>query len=120
MCFFTFLTVASPVFLNMFTTEMKESKENRVEVDDFDKETIDLMLQWVYSGELDLNEDDFDTVVKLFQAAHKYCMEPFKDYLAAQIVEHHTKPETAVEMFEFGHLYENDAIIKKAKSIIKK
>jgi hypothetical protein len=113
-------TVASPVFQKMLETNMKEGTEGRVEIIDFNKTTVEQLIKWIYSGDLDLKQDDRDGVLNLFQASHKYCMNSLKDYLAVQIVTHHTKPETAIEIFEFGQMYQHEAVIQKAKEIIKK
>ncbi len=99
---------------------MKEGKEGRVEIIDFDKKTVEQLIKWIYTGEIEIEKDDFDGVLNLFQAAHKYCMNSLKDYLAFQIVNRHTKPETAIEIFEIGQMYENEAMIQKATEIIKK
>ncbi len=112
--------VASPMFQTMFTTEMKESKENRVEINDFNAETVDLMLKWIYYRQLELKQEDFDKNLKLYKAAHKYCIDPLMDYLTLKIVEHHTRSEKALEIFEFGKLYENKAMIEISKEIIKR
>ncbi len=115
-----FYAVASPIFRKMFETEMKEGKESRVEIEDFNKDTVDLMLKWMYSGQLELKEEDFDGHLKLFQASHKYGLDPLVTYLAAKMAVYHTTPEKALEIFELGHLYENDTMIEMAKQVIKK
>ncbi len=99
---------------------MKEGKEGRVEIHDFNKDTVDVMLKWIYFGVVELEGEDLDEIMELYKVSHKYCLEPLLNYLTLIIVEHHTQPEKAVEIFEFGHLYESNAMIEMAKEVIKK
>jgi hypothetical protein len=55
----------------------------------------------------------------LNRAAHKYCIDPLKDYVAVQIATHHIKVENALEIFVLGNTYENEAMIQMAKYVIK-
>jgi hypothetical protein len=101
---------------------MKESKEGRVEIQDFNKDTVDRLLKWIYFGKLELKMDDFDFNVhlELYQAAHKYEMESLIKYLASRIVKIYTQPEKALKLFEFGNIYGNNEMIEMAKETIKK
>ncbi len=62
-----FILGSSPVFLNMFTTEMKEGKEGRVEIHDFNKETVERMINWMYTGQVEMKNVDFKGHCDLFR-----------------------------------------------------
>ncbi len=51
----------------MFTTPMKEGKEGRVEIHDFNKQTVERMINWIYSGEFELEFNDFQGHLDLFR-----------------------------------------------------
>jgi hypothetical protein len=51
----------------MFTTEIKEGKKGRVEIHDFNKETVERMIKWIYLGEFDLEVNDLDGHLDLFR-----------------------------------------------------
>jgi hypothetical protein len=64
---YNFIAVSSPVFLNMFQTQMREEKEGLVEIDDFDKETVERMINWMYIGYEELKYMDFNGQCDLFK-----------------------------------------------------
>jgi hypothetical protein len=117
--FFSF-SVASPVFLTMFQTEMKEENEGQVEIQDFDKDTVERLIKWIYSGEVELQQEDFGGFMNLYQAAHKYCIDPLKEYLVAQIVAGYKKAENALEILAVGTTYGEKLMVDAAKEIIKR
>jgi hypothetical protein len=64
---FTLLLAGSPVFRKMFTTEMKEEKEGQIEIQDFDKETVERMLEWMYTTGVELINVDSNGCLDLFR-----------------------------------------------------
>jgi len=51
-CFcFSISPARSPIFKAMFSTQMTESIQNVVEIEDFNEETVREMLEFVYTGE---------------------------------------------------------------------
>ncbi len=99
---------------------MKEGNEGRIEIPDFDKDTIEKLIKWIYSGHLELKKKDFDEHVELYRASHQYCIKSLTDYLASKIVSQHVKPENVVQIFELGHLYENQEMSTASKKLILK
>ncbi|KAI6175772.1 Speckle-type POZ protein-like protein [Aphelenchoides bicaudatus] len=65
------LTVGSPTFKAMFISQLSESKENCLEVNDFSPSVIKKLLQFLYDSETPL-EDDLEQAEKLVAAADKY------------------------------------------------
>ncbi len=55
----------------------------------------------------------------LNRAAHKYCIDPLKEYLAAEMTTRHVTVENALDIFVSGNTYENEAMIEMAKNVIK-
>lgn len=56
-CHKIILSKASQYFFNMFTSEMKESKDKEITVDDVKASTFEELLRYVYCGELELKEE---------------------------------------------------------------
>lgn len=70
-----FLAGASKVFEAMFSSGMREAKENVVKIEDLQPDQVDLLLRYIYSGHL----DDFDQHAdRLIEAAEKYQMTDLK------------------------------------------
>jgi len=66
------LSLRSPVFRAMFAHEMKENKDSIIDIKDFDKTVILLLLEYIYTGELKSKISYWDQGVGLFSAADKY------------------------------------------------
>jgi len=112
------LSMASPVFYKMFDTDMKENLEKRMVIEDLDKETVGLLLDWMYFREVKTTLD-FENLVGLYKAAHKYEMEPLKSWCGRQIVEKHLNLDNVLELFSLGQVYEEATLLNSAKQIIK-
>ncbi len=58
----------------------------------------------------------------LNRAAHKYCIDPLKEYVAVEMTTtaQHIKVENALEIFVLGNTYGNEAMIEIAKNVIKR
>jgi hypothetical protein len=112
-----YFSAASPIFQKMFQIQ---GKEGRLEIIDFEEETVAHMLKWINSETVELEHGDFESNRELLRAAHKYELESLKNYLVSKLVEYHAQPEKAVRIFEFGHWFENKAMIEMSKKVIKK
>ncbi|GFU84712.1 TD and POZ domain-containing protein 3 [Trichonephila clavipes] len=66
----TILSARSPVFLAMFTTDMKESIQDYVDVSDLENDTVRRMLLYVYTNNLE--DLHWESAFKLYPAADKY------------------------------------------------
>ena len=62
------LSKQSPVFQAMFSVDLKESQQNRVEIPDVSAEVFEVLLSYIYAGKIP-PMDQF--VVELFVAADK-------------------------------------------------
>lgn len=66
------LTATSDYFKAMFRCDFVESNENEVNVPNFDLQTVETFLKFIYTGEVHMNEDNFQDVFSLanqFQVA---------------------------------------------------
>ncbi|XP_014210719.1 speckle-type POZ protein B [Copidosoma floridanum] len=70
------LASRSSVFAEMFSHDMKENKESKVEIKDLDEKVLKTMLQYIYSGSF--NENDCQ-INELFEAADKYDLQALKE-----------------------------------------
>ncbi|XP_035231449.1 speckle-type POZ protein-like [Stegodyphus dumicola] len=64
------LTTRSPVFRGMFSHEMAEEKTNVIEISDIDPDVIEIMLQYIYSGQL--KKVNMYNALELYSASDKY------------------------------------------------
>ncbi|XP_001603620.1 speckle-type POZ protein-like B [Nasonia vitripennis] len=70
------LSACSPVFAAMFEKNMKEQRENRVEITDVDAKVMREVLRFVYTGKV--NNDIKAIASNLFEAADKYAIDGLK------------------------------------------
>ncbi|XP_014214510.1 speckle-type POZ protein A-like [Copidosoma floridanum] len=70
------LACRSPVFLAMFDNDMLESRNNVVEIKDFDSSVIIEMLRYMYTGEVENINDIADDLVR---CADKYLISELKE-----------------------------------------
>lgn len=84
----------SPVFDAMFRSEMKEKRENKVEITDLKHEVLLEMLRYIYSGKV----NNIDPIAdELLVAADKYSIDSLKQMCGNSLSEN-LKPEKAVEI----------------------
>jgi len=69
------LSLRSPVFRAMFQHDMKESKEQIVDIKDCSKFVLDLMLEYIYTGDIHTKITSWDQAISLFSMADKYGLE---------------------------------------------
>ncbi|GFS57596.1 hypothetical protein NPIL_4231 [Nephila pilipes] len=65
-----FLCARSPVFRQMFTTDMKEKIRGCVDVPDLEDDTVHRMLQYIYTDALE--DLQWESILRLYAAADKY------------------------------------------------
>ncbi|XP_057321480.1 TD and POZ domain-containing protein 2-like [Microplitis mediator] len=72
------LSSHSPVFFAMLTADMKEKKESRINIENFEVDVINEMLTYFYTGETKASED-VDTALKMLELANMYQINKLKD-----------------------------------------
>lgn len=78
------LSAHSPYFHAMFTTDMKESKENRVEIRNFSVDLITEMLQFFYTNKTKATEE-VDVALQMVPVADMYQINSLKDICEATL-----------------------------------
>lgn len=66
------LATRSPVFSAMFRSDMKEAREQCVEIRDIKPDVLEKLLCYVYTGNVDLPKE---SVHEVYRAADMYCVE---------------------------------------------
>jgi len=61
----------SPVFKSMFSADMKETKDNVVELIDIGEEALKVLFVYIYSGELNLKNKSTRCLAEVVNAADK-------------------------------------------------
>ncbi|CAE8693664.1 unnamed protein product [Polarella glacialis] len=90
------LSAWSDVFKAMFTHDVKEKSERKIEICDFSVAAVDAFLRFMYSGNLDTGAG---ILVEVAGLADKYCIVQLQE-LCMQSFKKTLKPETACEMLE--------------------
>ncbi|CAL1282224.1 unnamed protein product [Larinioides sclopetarius] len=118
------LSARSPVFKAMFSNNMKEKISEYIDIEDFDDDTITLMLQYIYTAEV--KELDWETALHLYQASDMYEILTLRNvcsfYLKANLC-----PSDACETLVLADLHDDDDlksyvqdfILKDIKNIVK-
>ncbi|ELU07749.1 hypothetical protein CAPTEDRAFT_63511, partial [Capitella teleta] len=93
-CHKLILVAASPFFATMFESGMKESTQQVVQLDFSDAVTIKMIIDYFYSGEIDINVGN---VQDLIAASEFLCLDDLKGHLGAFM----TDQINASNCFEF-------------------
>ena len=102
----------SPVFDRMLETDMSEKETGVIKIVDVTPETVQLMLDFIYTGKLFSKKDPKDkpsdqVLIQLLDCAEKYGIDELKDQLGRKICEHLTVAN-AIPFFESLKLYKMD------------
>jgi hypothetical protein len=104
----------------MFLSDTKEKKEGQVVIKEVRKDTLKLMLEWMYGAELFPDElMTHHQRLDLYQVADLYLLDPLKEFLTFKIG-HSTKPETAFDVYTLGTFYGELRFIFKAVEVMKR
>ncbi|CAL1268426.1 unnamed protein product [Larinioides sclopetarius] len=99
------LSVRSSVFAAMFTTGVKEKRENKVNISDISPQVLKTMLIYIYTGKT--GELSVQSAGELLFAADKYQLQALKrvcsDYLKSFV-----SVENALNTLVLGHLHDNE------------
>ena len=98
------LAASSPVFKALFTSELTREKANEdfeVNVPDFDPNTVEELLNFVYTGEVGITEKNAEELLKV---ADYYDISNLKE-LCAEILFINLKPSNCLGIQEVAELY---------------
>lgn len=110
------LAASSPVFYKMFTTDMKESRENKCKIEDIDPAIFGHMLRFIYAGDLPENIDEI--AMTLYAAAHVYSIDRLKDICKYE-ARRSLSAQNAMEYYSWCCIYDLDELKSDAWKIIK-
>ncbi|XP_057318225.1 speckle-type POZ protein B-like [Microplitis mediator] len=117
------LSARSPVFLAMFTHEMKEKKENTVTIPDIDPEIFEKILEFIYTDSI--NDLDADAEC-LLESANKYQLLKLKSLCEESLskscsIDNAIKLMILADLYDANQLFEYvlEFIIKSIKDVIK-
>lgn len=108
------LVAQSSVFEAMFHSDMRESSENRVDIDDLDYEVADQMLQFIYTDKapkLELMAD------RLLKAADKYDLKRLKIF-SEQALCGQLSVDNVVNMLALASRHNADLLASRANEIV--
>jgi len=96
------LAARSEVFAAMLRHEFLEKQNSRVDVKEIDAETMELLLHYVYTGQV----QDFNkvSVVDLFKAADRYRLEDLKHVCEEELIER-VEASNAADILSLAHKY---------------
>jgi len=97
------VSARSPVFAAMVESGMKESVENRVEINDIAPDIFEALLRFIYTDRVDFNQPDLD-VEDLLVAANKYML-PLLKLECQKFLSESLTIENCVEMLTLADLH---------------
>uniref|UniRef100_A0A915E6W8 BTB domain-containing protein n=1 Tax=Ditylenchus dipsaci TaxID=166011 RepID=A0A915E6W8_9BILA len=106
------LSIRSNYFKAMFCTGLRESTEKEVTLMDTPVKPFSLLLQYVYTGQMQLQTADYQQTLEVLALAHKYefpvLQEQIVEHLQANLnVENIVRIYSAAEMFSSQHLLDS-------------
>lgn len=108
------LSHRSSVFKNLFTVDMIESKENYVEVEDIDAETMLEVLRYIYTGQI----EKLDRLTqKILYAAEKYDLQNLKAVCISVLVDQLSE-ENVLETLVLADRYNDENLFIKCMDLI--
>ncbi|ELU07952.1 hypothetical protein CAPTEDRAFT_62970, partial [Capitella teleta] len=100
-CHKVILMASSPFFEKMFQSEMKEGAEKDVKLDFTDADTIRTVVDFFYSGNIQVTEENVKALVK---ASDFLCCEHLKAHCDAYIAGK-VRSENYLDLYKFSKLY---------------
>ena len=110
----SFLAACSPYFQALFTSQMKESERSLIDIGGVSAETFELLLDFIYSGKVNLCEEN---IIKVFPAAQLFQLEILvhicSDYFVNQLC-----VSNCLGIWRFASTYSHPLLKKAAWSFI--
>ena len=110
------MAACSPYFLAMFNGELKESKQKVIVLKDIKAEVFELIIDYVYTGDLDVNIENVEGILELatqlqFCEVRQICC----DFLEQQL-----DPVNCVGIRKFAHLHHCKSFLQTVDNFLKK
>ena len=106
------LSARSPVFRGMFQADMKEKKNQQLEIEDIEPDVVVEMLKWCYTRSCVATEEnpDLDMVSDLLVASDKYQMVTLKN-VCQTLLSSHLKVDNSLKVTIFKGQLLNEIIL---------
>lgn len=113
-CHKNVLAISSPFFMALFSTDMSESNQEKITLKEIDSLTMELVLDYIYTGEVFLTEE---TVQDLLSAANRFQLIPLRKG-CADFMRKHITVSNCIGVYFFAKAHECVSLAAKAKEII--
>ena len=109
------LAACSPYFFAMFTSDMRESHENVVEMKNVNAPIIDALVEFIYTGKLQITNDNVETTLE-----HAALIQLTKAVdICCKFLEKQLDPQNCIGIRQFAALHQCKDFISKADSFMK-
>jgi len=95
------MAAKSDYFRTVMSSQLREARENRVIIEDVDPEIMRTVIEFCYTNEVSLNDNNFRQVLS---AAFRFCMESLKD-LCVEFIQPRMSPSNCTGLIHSFQLY---------------
>lgn len=113
-CHKSILAVSSPYFMAMFSHDMLERRSNSVKLKDIDADTLERILEYIYSGEIHLTEGN---VQNILSTSNIFQLDKLKYGCESFMMKHITKTN-CIEVYFFAKAHACTDLAKKSREMI--
>ena len=113
-CHKNVLAISSPFFMAMFSTNMAESQQDKITLKELDPQTMSLVLDYIYTGQVTLSEE---TVQHLLSASNRFQLISLRSG-CAEFMMNHITVSNCIGVYFFAKAHECEILAMKAKEII--
>ncbi|XP_071116430.1 kelch repeat and BTB domain-containing protein 8-like [Haliotis cracherodii] len=113
-CHKNVLAVSSPFFMAMFSNNMAESHQEKITLKDMECQTLALVLDYIYTGQVVLTEE---SVQNLLSASNLFQLISLRDG-CAEFMMNHVTVTNCIGVYFFAKCHECGVLAMKAKEII--
>lgn len=113
-CHRNVLALSSPFFMGLFSSDMAESHQEKITLKDMDALTMELVLDYIYTGEVSLSEE---TVQSLLSASNMFQLLHLRTG-CAEFMTNHITVSNCIGVYFFAKAHECGELAGKAKTIL--
>ncbi|XP_050389710.1 kelch-like protein 40a isoform X4 [Patella vulgata] len=113
-CHKNVLAGSSPYFMAMFSNNMAERHQEKVTLNDMDAQTLSLVLDYIYTGQVMLTEE---TVQNLLSASNLFQLISLRDG-CAQFMMNHVTVSNCIGIYFFAKAHQCEILASKGKEMI--
>jgi len=104
------MAAKSDYFRAVMSSQLKEAKENRVIIEDVDPEIMKTVIEFCYTNQLSLNDDNFHQVLS---AAFRFCIESLKE-VCIKFIEQRITASNCIGLIHSFQQYSLKHLLSKA------